>query len=240
MLSAIASNAIQLNVICGFHQTSNSVLKDPALFQKIYDFVLPYFKAGTSLFFFGYGTKELYMDVRQTTEKKDVKKPTNALALNNFRQASLDVSSFEHAIAHGVLFLGAGMCTALEAFHLFALTNLESFASLVGYGGAGCFLFANLVALEQNMNIYAKADQLSSEASEEERQEAWQLKKSAILGIISNLGYILATAVSLLGDLTAIVLLFGSVGACSGCFKILYDFFIFYAPTSNPTCALYH
>ena len=49
-------------------------------------------------------------------------------------------------------------------------------------------------------------------------------KQSNLLGIISNLGYIMATALILFGGSTAMALVLGVIGSFSGAMKILYDY----------------
>lgn len=183
--------------------------------EKIYKTILPIFKGGSSLFFYGYGSKELCLDARQKyiSDSSQTERTHRCLC-----QAI--TTRYNYALFHGMLFLGAGTLTAFEALHEFALLNLGKYKDLVSFVGSGFFVFANLVALEQNIFLYRLAEKKCPHETE--------LRTSAILGIMSNLGYITAATIALVGLPTAIAVLIGCISACFGGVKILYDFYTTY------------
>lgn len=206
--------------------SSNLFISALASSEKIFRIVLPYFKTGSSLYFLGYASKELCIDVNLEADSSLSSK------IDHCRETTLpDTQSLaairDFSIAHGVLFIGAGVCTALEALHEFSLINLGKAHSPIAWTGTGLFLFANMVSLQQNMTIFKQASEMSL-ATEQDKQQAEKMLRSAILGMISNLGYITATSIAILGAPTAIAVVIGCISAFFGSLKILHDFYCFY------------
>lgn len=188
------------------------------LVEKVSDFVLPYFKAGSALFFTGFGAKEIAWDHRQLVIEHAHMKDSNHKV----------VSSLGYPLVHGAFLITSGVCSAFEALHAFALTNLGNRLPTIVAAGNLSFLFANVLALEENVNLYEQAMALGDGATEEEHQLAETMKKSAVLGIMSNLGYVASTATALLGLSSGVALLLAGFGSCWGGLKILYDFYLAY------------
>lgn len=206
--------------------SSNLFMSGLASSEKIFRMVLPYFKTSSSLYFLGYASKELCFDVNLETESSLSSK------INQCRETTLpDTQSLaairDFSIAHGVLFIGTGVCTALEALHEFSLINLGNAHSPIAWTGTGLFLFANMVSLQQNLAIFKQASEMSL-ATEQDKQQAETMLRSAILGMISNLGYITATSIAILGAPTAIAVIIGCISAFFGSLKILHDFYCLY------------
>lgn len=158
--------------------------------NKIYELVLPLFKAGSGLFFLGYGSKEICFDARKLSQR-------------------------DYALAHGSLFICSAVCSLFEALHLFAVKNLGNFYPIVSWTGTGLFLFANFIALEENIRFFEEA----------KKQDNHIAMKSAVAGILSNLGYITTAAIAILGGSAALAFVIACVSACFGGLKILLDFY---------------
>lgn len=187
--------------------------------QKVYDICLSLFKGGSGLFFLGYGTKEIAFDARQLTPSQWHLENKKKLAIN---------TAAEYALAHGTLFAAAGICSILECLHYFSAVNLGQHLPIFSCFSAGLFLFANFVALEQNINLFVEAQEIIKEKVQSEIPNALIQMRSAFLGMISNLGYIMATAVAVMGASAGIAFLIGCVAACFGALKILHDFYFLY------------
>lgn len=108
----------------------------------------------------------------------------------------------EYFTIHGALFIASG------AFGIIGVVYKHAISVILGQG---FFLVANLIALEYNGELYRKTDNPA-------------VKKSALLGILNNLGYIFTVALAWIGVHGAITLLVGCLAVSTGCLKMLYDF----------------
>jgi hypothetical protein len=208
MISSLSGNYNYFSYLprC-FDRVKALVSFDSALIQKIYHFSLPYFKGGSSIFLCSYGALEVY--------------PPKLLA--NASIDSYQQSTLPYLKVHGTLLMGSGICSGLNTLHAFSLIDLGALFSGVSSVGNFTFLFANFVALEENILAYEKTYCQVSETPMSSERLAWE-RHSAAYGILSNLGYITAMAMALVGASTAVALLVGVVSACMGGLKILYDF----------------
>lgn len=157
--------------------------------EKIYQFVLPYFKTGTAFFFLGFGAKEICFDAKKVDGG--------------------------YALDHGTLYIGAAICSIFESLHHFYVINFDKYYSLISWSGTSLFLLANLIALDENVSLYYEGKE----------QGDFTKIKSAILGIISNFGYLTSGAFAILGGSATITFLIAGVSACFGGLKILHDFY---------------
>jgi hypothetical protein len=178
------------------------------LTKKIYEFCFPYFKSGSGFFFLGFGICETY---HMLSDKK-------RLNLNTENKISPNYLGL-----HGTLLIGAGICTEVESLHSFSVINLGSILSKISSAGGVLFLLANFVGLQANINMYEQGQNIDCTTSEKNRQIAYWMCRSAVTGILSNLGYIIATAIALFGASTAIAVLIGIISSCFGGIKILFD-----------------
>jgi len=128
------------------------------------------------------------------------------------------ISSAKYLFAHGSLLIGAAACNAMDAAESFGMISLHKFSSSVLNAGNALFAYANFIALEENLRIYA----LAKESAPDDKAGSW-LKHAAMFGILSNIGYITSTACVLFGASTAISVLIGLLSACCGGIKILCD-----------------
>lgn len=181
--------------------------------DKLYQLALRYFTLSQSLFFCGYGTKELSIDAcKLSTNSPFDRAIASPWYLGNF------------SIIHGLFFISTGACGLGLAFHQMRYADLALVSTPLEWGCKSFFGLASLVALDYNVTIFLRTLKFGS--SPEEQALAKSLQKSAIAGIISSLSYLLATAWVLFGGPTAIALVIGVLGACFGTYKILYDFFL--------------
>ena len=170
----------------------------------------PIFKATTSSYLLGFGSFEFSQTLinDHTTENQTI------------HQSALK-SSKAYMYCHGGLIGSSGFCGILETVENFGIASLGSIGKGIFKAGNVFFLGANILALEENVRLYEAAVNSSDTLTDKE----WHIR-SAVSGIISNVGYILATSIFLLGGPAGIALAIGVIGASSGAFKILCDFIL--------------
>lgn len=121
---------------------------------------------------------------------------------------------------HGVLFISSGLCGLVS--------NLSSTAFFGGMAVAGNLLFAcaNVVALDQNISLYSWVNRIDiTHLPAYNTGIVQSLKKSAILGMVSNLNYLLVPFCFAIGCSTGILITLGTFAVTTGCCKIIYDYF---------------
>lgn len=189
--------------------------------DKVYRMAMRYFTLSQSLFFCGYGVKEMSVDAQ--------KLQPHSTPLDKALESPKHMGNF--SLIHGLFFMCTGACgIGLSAQQV----AVQDFAPYSWQLDRGCKLFfglANLVALDYNINIFLRTLEFGD--SPEEQQAARRLQASSIPGILSSLSYLLATAWTMFGGATAIALVIGVIGACFGTFKILYDFFLLHKTTTS-------
>jgi hypothetical protein len=199
-------------------QTTTLMFRYKPLVKKVHAFVFPAYMAGSAVFFTGYGVKEIGWNYKQN-------------AVEHVRRADINntaLPALGYPLVHGSLFVATGIFNAFEALHAFACINLGNKLRTVVAAGNLTFLFANVLDLQENVCLYEQAVTFSKCGTVEKTVEADIQKKSAILGILSNLGYIASTAITLLGVSAGMALLLACFGSCWGGLKILYDFYVAY------------
>lgn len=178
--------------------------KSASLSTKISVVADAIFLPGCAVFLGIQGLSEMF------SARKAPSAPTNGLLSHHYLQT------------HGSFLLGSGVCTGLDVLHKWEFINLGSLLKVFQGIGSFLFLYANVFALEKNINQYESLRQKISD-HQPSPHEKWLLR-GALAGILSNLGYITATAAAVFGAATAIALLIGVISACFGNLKILYDF----------------
>lgn len=133
------------------------------------------------------------------------------------------ISQKEYSLSHGSFFLCSAVCTLLEAVHLFKIADLGKMYPVISWTGAYLFLFANFIGLEQCIRVFEEAKEMKDD----------NLMKSAVVGGISNFGYIAAAAIAILGGPAGIAFLIGCVSACFGGLKMMLDFYILMKETQQ-------
>lgn len=174
-----------------------------------------------------YGSHQLLFE-----KIKPLEKVNNANLKNRVQQLKIYLHGFlfkrefekipfgYHAM-HGALYLSSGIFGFLS--------DIEScgiYRNLGSSIGSGLFLFANLLGIEYNVSIYLHADSIDLTNAPAYQCEAVKaLKKSAAMGIITNLNYVLFPISIFFGLPVAVSILFAGIAAATGCLKILYDYF---------------
>lgn len=169
----------------------------------------PIFKATTSTFLLGVGSFELSKTARNS--------PLRPAPLEN----TAKTSSLAYIAMHGGLIAGSGICGLIETIENFGLATFGSIGNALFKAGNILFLGANMLALEENVRLYQASFSL-----DDSNDQASIQRLSAIAGISSNLGYIIATSTLLLGGAAGFALAIGGIAACSGGLKILCDFML--------------
>lgn len=180
-----------------------------------------------------YGIKEILFDrvrdirlVKQSvivTHADRVKQHANSVFLK--KDPLLGPVKFNSI--HGSLYATAGFVGVGVAMHRQGLIQLGGLLPAFELAGNCLFGLASLVTLIHSIRIYLKASKVPSYAPPHVQESASMLKKSAILGMISSLNYIIATALLIIGNAATFALIFGCIAVATGCMKIFYDFLRF-------------
>lgn len=119
----------------------------------------------------------------------------------------------------GSCFVASGVCGALSFYY-------PSF--FLDFGASGFFLIGNLFALKNNVELYMHGTQL---ANERENQELGKtMMRSAVLGIINNINYVMIPLITAFGGPVAAAIFFGCIAVTTGCIKIVYDYLYLHQP----------
>lgn len=132
-------------------------------------------------------------------------------------------SSEAYLNMHGGLMLSSGGFSLLDALQEFGLMSLGSIANVVSNVGSVLFLCANIIALEENVRLYHELKNTDWDKTNIDEKELQWLKQSTCWGILSNIGYIIATATLLFSSATSLALVIGLLSCLAGGIKILYD-----------------
>jgi len=195
MITNISSNWPSIHPVTLFPQAARVITE---INEKIAKFVLPYFSAGCSFFLFSQGVLELFYSQKAQ-------------------------SSREYLQAHGGLLVGSGFCTGVTYLHTKSIVNLGILLPIIQTVGSVLFLYAHLVALDENMTTLERLRNTSICNNPQKEHLLNLQKRSAIFGILSNLGYIAATALALFGATATGALVIGIIAACFGGLKMLHD-----------------
>lgn len=169
---------------------------------KIYEFVINNFYLLESVCVFGYGLKEVGIDTvwyKSADVKEAETKSWCGKAFAKILQAQNQPKEFY--TLHGTLMLSSG------AFGIgSALLGIGLFSAL----SDGLFVLASAIAVKYYIEKYKTACNDTEKAS-------------AIMGLLSSLGYVFCGALLVIGASASLALLIGCVAVATGCIKILYD-----------------
>jgi len=173
------------------------------------------FKVGTSSYLCSFGILELYHNrshrKKEGSEKEEV-------TLNKVVTASTVYFNL-----HGGLLVGCGLFSLVDALHEFGVLNLGSIGNALGSATNVMFLCANIIALEENFRLINELKETDWTKTNIAKDELCWMKRSAFLGFVSNLGYIITTASLLFSGTTALTILIALFSSFSGGIKIIYD-----------------
>ncbi|NGX41778.1 MAG: hypothetical protein K940chlam7_00050 [Chlamydiae bacterium] len=224
-----------MNVISAAMTCPNILMKGPRpiletisfLAKKIYELTLHYFNMLQNLVVVAFGGKEMLADFVSTVVKAKgrtspdidrgdfysphVRKVQNALT--------------EFSLIHGLFYLGSGIAGAGAATHELQWLNLGLAYPVFQYVSSGLFLYVNLFSLEKNIQIYYHAHKMAETATGEKLSFANRLKLSAVMGIINNIGYVLATLFTFFPGTYVAAIVLACFSIFVGSVKIIYDYF---------------
>jgi hypothetical protein len=182
--------------------------------EKIKTAAMHCFKGSTSAYLCLFGTLELSQSI---VEKKMFEEEENT-ALHKVLNASKT-----YFPSHGGMLLGSGLCSLAEALHEFGVVNIGSIKGLMSSAANVLFLGANILSLKENIRLLHDLMTTDWTTTNIEKEELHWLKQSAFFGLVSNLGYIIATASLLYGGATPFTLVVAIFSCFSGGIKMVYD-----------------
>lgn len=177
-----------------------------------------------------YGGKEILFDrVRDIRKIKKKIILVKAERINHylnhiFVKKEAFIGRVKFNVVHGSLYVAAGVAGAAAAIHKQGWFDLGSFAFPLETLGNSFFCLASLVSLIQNIRIYREACKVPEYAPLHMQEAASILKKSALLGMISSINYMIATALLMMNVAATFALIFGCIAVFTGFLKIFYDF----------------
>lgn len=157
------------------------------------------------------GTKELYLNI--FSSKLNLKTPLNSCH-------KIELPSQHYLKTHGLALLISGIFNGMICFRTLFNDNLKKIYPVLGIGANTSFIYASLLGLQENIRIYHSTVDPSSEVL----QLTIQLRRSAMLGILSNLCYITSTAMTLTGCMATVALIIGIIAGFFGILKIIHDY----------------
>lgn len=202
----------------------------PPLALKVLRFAKEYFFIGQNIFMIFFGVKELIFDrAQQLTSPLEGTKIQLTVRRFFLAKEIQEGRSLTNAQMHGIYYSSAGLCGGVASLQTYGWCNLKSaFPVLSGLSDAffGCANWNNLL---YHIRCYQEANLLTGKGKEE-ALAAKRIKTSAVLGIISNVNYLISISSFLFGPISWLPIVFGGVAMLTGCIKILYDFFFLEAP----------
>jgi len=197
----------------------------PPIALKVLHFAREHFFAGQNMFMILFGLKELIFDRAQPWTKPLAGTKVQQAVRAFFRRIEgSEGRSLTNAQMHGIYYSSAGLCGGAASLQTYGLCDLKKgFPALSGLSDAffGCANWNNLL---YHVRCYQEANLLMGRGKEEEIA-AKRIKTSAVLGIISNVNYLISISSFLFGPLNWLPIVFGGVAMLTGCIKIIYDFF---------------
>lgn len=199
---------------------------------KIYELTLHYFGLLQNAFLVGFGVKDVLVDFIPMDIHLNKGRAQKKIILVNeignhyfYHLKKIQGILAEYSLIHGIFYLGSGLCGGLASLHDMQWLNLGIASPIARYLGSGLFLYANLYSLEQNIKLFYHAQKMSEKGKGEALTLANRLQVSAVLGIINNIGYIMATVFSLFPGTLSVAIALGCFAIFTGALKILYDYF---------------
>lgn len=186
----------------------NRFLSAPVVTHAVKYVTTPHFRVLQGICLCGYGLKEIVFDAPRAPNTSLCTRIGQAVS-NLFSQIQ---SSSDFFIQHGILFMGCGIAGAALAFQQVRGVPWNAFHSVLQGSDFGFFFAASLVGLRYNVLNYLNSQNPL-------------IKKSSILGIISNLNYLFWCLSPFLGLSATLSLIFCCIALSTGCLKILFDYF---------------
>lgn len=169
------------------------------LSQRIYWLAFPYIQAIKGIYYCGQGSKELAYDSSHyqnvNCSNRAYRIPVNKI--------------------HGALYVGTGIGDSAEALRTFTRKSVTHCSSWLRHFGNTCFFFANFIELTAHISAFRKSVATDSLHS----------KKSAILGIMTSIGYMTALALALFQSTMTTAFIIAMASNLLYGLKIMHDFY---------------
>ncbi len=175
----------------------------------------PILEVGSAISLCFQGVKELYFDI--VANKSDPTTPLNSCH-------KVELPSEYYLKVHGLTLLVSGILSGITCLQNVFSSDFRGFCTAIGKAANGSFIYASLLALEENIRIYKYAENHNYSDIEEALKHSNRLRFSAMLGIFSSLSYIISTALTLIGLAATVALVIGIIATFSGALKVIYDF----------------
>lgn len=196
-----------------FSASCNHIISSCQIPKKLQSIANNCFKGGTSAYLCLFSSLELYQGII-STRKMDNKETTIDKIAN---------ASKLYFNSHGGLLLGCGLFSLADALQDFGLVNFHFYGNIVSICANVLFLGASILALKENIRQFLELKKIDCKKMNIDEKELNLMKRSAFFGIISNLGYTIATASLLYNDATAFAIMIAIFSCFSGGIKIFYD-----------------
>jgi hypothetical protein len=180
------------------------------LYKKISPLIRPVYNSSCAVMFTSQGAFELH---------KAARKKTACLSPSRF------VEPKNYYPLHGGLLIASGVCSAFEGAYFFKAIDLGKLFKPLQVAGGVTFLLAMILELEKNIQHFEMLSAKASHADTEKEAASikWE-KRATFTGILSNIGYILATSLTLFGLATGFALFIGVISACFGLMSLIFDY----------------
>lgn len=185
------------------------------LSERVKTLAISCFKGGTCAYLCLFGNLELYQNI--IAKKTEEIQNSTLCKVTSLSKAYFNV--------HGGLLLGCGLLSLADLLHEFGVLNLGPIENIVNVGTNVLFLCASILALKENIRVLYELKNLDKTAANLDEKELHWIGQSAFFGLISNVGYIIATASLIFNGATTFTILAAIFSCFFGGIKVIYDIF---------------
>lgn len=198
-----------------FYNTAKSFASaKTVLLGKIFGVITPYVKVGSASTLCAQGISEISMHAFPNH-------PIIKTCLNGLHEIETPTKKYQQI--HGASLLSSGILNIID----YTIdTRFDRPFPFIGTASSILFIYANILSLEENIRIYRGARKLMDT---KQNEEGIRLCRSAILGIINSLGYIVSNILLELGRGTPLAIVLAMIAAFIGAVKVVYDLFRWHA-----------
>lgn len=211
-------------------QTLPRLLPISTLTANVLALASKYFGLGQSIFFGLYGAKELALD--------GIVKNYKLQPLGNnptwFDRTVHKIKNFMTRIclAHGSLYLLSAAAMFISELDTLKILSLGQLKTPVDFASNILFLGACALAIGYELIMIKQAINISKNGSDDEKKVTKFMFASSTMGIIGNIGYIIAVSTMMFGGPIIFAITLAVIAATIGCVKILFDY-KFLSPALN-------
>lgn len=209
---------------------ASRVLPNP-LVVKITNFIIVYFDLLRQVSFLTTGLDELYRTGIRKASQAIAERESSAVSIFSkeffYQKIVLKIKEADEHILRGGCIVSSGVFGAIAALHDLNSIKLKASMPALFLGlSNGLFLGASLFTLHLSVKQYWEAKAiLEQNLSPQKNSQAQRTCYSAVMGVISSLGYIASVACYFMAAPAVMALVFGIIGGLSGGIKVLYDWF---------------